>query len=512
MTTIEENRQNANTAARTASGQRARTMRKLRLGGGVLALCWAAAIPQTAVADQPVYIIAHRCNDVGDVPAVLQNQGVNAIEADFSWGRPNLWSPRRWVVDHDFVVPTSTQLDPWLTDVAAAINAPGSPLSLLILDIKDPDGPLLDLYNKVRAKLGPNINLIFSIADYPSRNYFTPPFVDALNNDPRAGADMAFLDEADNETQFMVRDFFESIGMKRYWYGDGWNIAAVTPQSVITNVNDGISLRDSADVCESYHGVYTWTYEKSSSIKSFLDKGVNGILVNSDECHDLVGLAGVWEAKQAVAYAKQLPGRKFATITDNPFEHMGVNTDFCIGPDLELSKSQFYLTSHAPSAGTSTVVLPVPAPPAPGPFSFNTAASPFVLPCDLDNFGGQMQANLLSSTTPVYWQGDVRFYNQQAQLIVGHGYSGSNTFDHAILNVSAILNPGASALAGFTPISSVNQFRDWMWQPSDLPANTAVRMEWTLGSFADAGFTQALTDSHPENNVANVWLMRVCAP
>ena len=262
---------------------------------------------------QPVYIIAHRCNTDGDVSDVVSNQGINAIEADFSYGKPLVGADPRWVVDHDGVFTFSTDLNDWLDDVAAT----SSTLSLVIFDIKDPDGPLDQLYDKARAKLGADINLLFSIGDYESRNQFDQ-IKSRLENDPRAGAAIDFL--VDDETQAKVQSFFISKGITKYWYGDGFNAATVTPASVIRNVDDGIALRDGEGDCGGFHGVYTWTYEKESSIKGFLDKGVNGIFLNAAECFGRLDPAGAWDPKDAAAYAKTLPGKKFATRSDNPFE------------------------------------------------------------------------------------------------------------------------------------------------------------------------------------------------
>jgi HYR domain len=86
------------------------------------------------------------------------------------------------------------------------------------------------------------------------------------------------------------------------------------------NVVEGMALRDAGTECKDFHGVYTWTYEKESSIKGLFNQGVNGVLVNSDVCHDIVGIGDVWKPAQAVDYIQNLPGRKFATREDSPFD------------------------------------------------------------------------------------------------------------------------------------------------------------------------------------------------
>src|SRR5262245_7518036 len=113
---------------------------------GLALLSFSVISGAAAFAEQPVYIIAHRCNDPQDANAVVAAQGVNAIEADFSYGSPTEFVDDRWAVDHDGVIAGSTPLDAWIAGTAQAINAPGSPLALIIVDIKDPDGPLVELY------------------------------------------------------------------------------------------------------------------------------------------------------------------------------------------------------------------------------------------------------------------------------------------------------------------------------------------------------------------------------
>jgi len=480
------------------------------IAGGALAL--AAALSSSAAhATQPVYIIAHRCNDVGNVPDVVAQQGVNAIEADFSYGAPFWGFAKRWVVDHDHAASWSTNVDDWLADVATAINAPGSTLSLIVVDIKDSDGPLLDLYNKMRAALGWDINLIFSINNFDARDDLLP-IRDALNLDPRAGADISYLEEDEGETQFQVKDFFETNEFERYWYDDGLNAGMVTPDSVITNIDDGMALRDAGDVCDSFHGVQTWTYEKESTIKEFLNKGVNGILVNAGECFGFAGTPH-WQPHEAVAYAQNLPGRHFATPQDNAFEHEGASSNLeCVGADLALSHSQLSLNYVAGGVASPVITMPIPALPPPGDFAFNTPQDPLVLPCDLEQLGGEIRVDLLTSPTPVFWALTLRLVKQDDSAIVSHGYSGMQNFDSFLVPVSTSVSPGALAYAGYVLVSSIHQFNEWMYQPSELPVNTPVRLELAVEPFADAGFTQPVTDNVPSNDIANLWVERVCAP
>lgn len=269
----------------------------------VLSLCVLSALSSAADSARPVYVIAHRCNGLDSVKHVVANQEVNGIEADFSYGRPTSGTANRWVVDHDGVFAGSTDLDSWLTRIA--VGAPT--LSLIILDLKDPGGPLGILYDKVRASL-PRINLLFSVGDYAERLQFSK-IRERINADPRAG--VAIDDDASPD---LVRGFFAAHGFRRAWYADGYSIL-VTPPSVKKNVAAALRLRGDSSAIK---GVYTWTYERESSIKEYLDMGVDAIMVNANECSGIWGLGG-WRPLDSVMYARTLPGRRYATRSDNPF-------------------------------------------------------------------------------------------------------------------------------------------------------------------------------------------------
>ncbi|MDC0666304.1 HYR domain-containing protein [Nannocystis radixulma] len=281
------------------------------------------AAPARAACDQPLYIIAHRCNDPADVPNVVLAQEVNAIEADFSWGSPTEFVPDRWVVDHDGVFAWSTDIDDWLDGVILTLSLADSPLGLVILDIKDPDGPLLDLYSHVRGSLGPDINLLLSIPDFEEKEQFEA-ILSQINADPRAAVAVDYL-SGDEQTMSAVDSYFSDTGFTKYWFGDGYNVTVETPQSVEDNVADAIDIRDSGADCDAFHGVYTWTYEKQSTITGFLLEGVNGVMMNADECHDIVGAIDIWTPLEAVNFAKTLTGTVFAAPEANPFRHATPN-------------------------------------------------------------------------------------------------------------------------------------------------------------------------------------------
>ena len=76
------------------------------------------------------------------------------------------------------------------------------------------------------------------------------------------------------------------------------------------------------------------------------------------------------------------------------------------GVDLALLPSHFYLVYTVNNSTTPDLLIP---PTTTGVFPFNTADQPFDLPCAVQNFGGQLRAQVNHAATPVYWKGTVRF-------------------------------------------------------------------------------------------------------
>ncbi len=311
----------------------------MRRSAGIVLVFLAGALVMTiqvsasyAACPQPVYIIAHRCNDVGDVSNVVQEQGVNAVEADFYYDNDN----HEWVVAHGSS-DSFGELGPWFDSLKYAIDNHAA-LALVIFDIKTPGGPLLSLYDTARSKLGYEINLIFSIGDYPNAclaYYIHQDFKAKLNQDPRAGSAIDYLVSANDETQFLVQHAFDFLGVRDYWFADGSAAGWFEPPSVEVNVKTGMFLRNlsllACNVDAPFRGVYTWTYESENRIGEYLSKsmdpfqiaGVNGIFMNAKECFQFANPAGAAEAKEAVAFVKNfqwITGTRFADREQNPFK------------------------------------------------------------------------------------------------------------------------------------------------------------------------------------------------
>jgi hypothetical protein len=175
--------------------------------------------------------------------------------------------------------------------------------------------------------------------------------------------------------------------------------------------------------------------------------------------------------------------------------------------DLALNPSRFYLVYQVKSA-TSPVyqVLPPPG----GGASFNDEKTPMLIPCDVQMFGGQLNVQSAGPDV-VYPRVTFELYRSDTKsFIVSHGFYGDVTFDHLDMNISGALSAGQNEDAGFTPVSKVSDFKRWLYQPKELPANVPVRMDMAVSGFADSQFLQGVNDPNPSNDVLQIWIARAC--
>jgi hypothetical protein len=147
-------------------------------------------------------------------------------------------------------------------------------------------------------------------------------------------------------------------------------------------------------------------------------------------------------------------------------------------------------------------------------FNPNTSRTPFLLACQVESFGFNVVADSTLTSQHVFWEVIIKFFqfnrDHSETQIVSHGCLGDTTFDVGVGQVTGVLNPGASAEAGFTPLNAGGNFCQWQFQPTELQANTPVRMEIELKSFQDQDFKTPVSDTDPRNDRINFWVMRVC--
>jgi hypothetical protein len=176
--------------------------------------------------------------------------------------------------------------------------------------------------------------------------------------------------------------------------------------------------------------------------------------------------------------------------------------------DLGLDPTRFFVRYQVRGLFTPEYQI---VPTTTGAFPFNTRVTPFLLPCRVQKFGVQLQVASALSGDTVYANVRSRFIQDDGTVIVSQGFGGATPpFDFIEGNLWP-LAPGESKPAGYTPINAVDpQFRPYLYQPQDLPANVSVYMELTVMPYSDDQFTQEVRDVNPDNDVINLWVMRVC--
>jgi hypothetical protein len=255
---------------------------------------------------RPVYVVAHRCNTGSWATNAVQKHGVNAIEADFIYSSKD----NAWFVAHDNLLTNPAKLDDWLAEVSKEASRTNTPLSLLHVDIKTPEGKLGQLFTKIRSKL-PNLYLIFDIGLVQYGTYLTTPNIkDRILQDNRAVAAMGF-DNSPTE----VKAFFESNGYPRnkYWYEIGIAAGGSWSEEEQTWTREAIKQRDSGQGPK----VVIWSFENENTVKYWLGQGVDAILVNSSECFGRAGDSA--NADVHVKNAKKLTNAVYGTPEMNPF-------------------------------------------------------------------------------------------------------------------------------------------------------------------------------------------------
>jgi len=218
---------------------------------------------------RPVWVIAHRCNDIRDI-AVASKKGANAIECDV------MSSGNDFVVRHgpiDLNVPTLTS---WLN--ALTKHAPD--FHILYIDYKGPNfsaqagARLVACLRDARVPES-DIRVILSVASFdhgrffgkiPNESWLAPQF-DCANSPAKC------------------RAFFVRSGFSHAWYGDGITSLWFEPGRVFQNIKKAIALRNGGG---AIRGVVVWTLDRPDSMEKYLRLGVNAILSNHPD--DAVGV------------------------------------------------------------------------------------------------------------------------------------------------------------------------------------------------------------------------------
>ena len=266
-------------------------------------------------APRPFYIFAHNPNTVHDAEVALQ-AGANALEPDITVAEPDTDNPSCGtgvLVDWDSSFPnrdglcSDTKFVDWLKGVRElAIQYPG--LALIAFDIKSRAAQAKygeQIRDAVRMYLDTDpvhINVIYSVASESDGGVF-----DNLGSlRPREGVQ---IDAED--TPGTVVNFFTATGHDNIAYGDG---TAFQGPNLPRAIDRAAFLRASV----GYPKVVTYVYTLNhvTSMHSFIDSGVDGIIP------DAFGVQASGDPSYITTLlnvVNEHPEIRVATRDDNPF-------------------------------------------------------------------------------------------------------------------------------------------------------------------------------------------------
>jgi Glycerophosphoryl diester phosphodiesterase family len=242
-----------------------------------------------------LYSIAHRCNTPEAVRSALR-EGANAVECDVNY------YDGRFFVQHD-PGPGGADVNDFLQKIRKVADAVKERFALIIFDLKETiSGPRLkQVHSLVRSLLpnGTGIKVIYSVSSL-SRGSIFKGILQEL--DPQEALS---IDESDYPLK--VQHFFEGLDIGRSCYGNG--ITAALPEEfggpIRESVRKAVLLKLRRHIIKF---VYIWTIDLKSSMRGYLDLGVDGIMTNHAD-----GLSEVLREK------KYRSAFRLATQSDTPF-------------------------------------------------------------------------------------------------------------------------------------------------------------------------------------------------
>ena len=267
---------------------------------------------------RPFYIFAHNPNTVHDAEVALQ-AGANALEPDVTVAEPDTANPSCGtgvLVDWDSSSPnrdglcSDTRFVDWLKGVHdLAIRYPG--LALIAFDIKSraaSEAHGLEIWSAVNAYLntGPvHVNVIYSVATHDDAAVFGG-FLGSLGE--REGVQIDAEDDAGAVVNFFTQTEHYSGNIA---YGDG---TAFQGPNLPRAIDRAAFLRASVGFPKAV--TYVYTLNHVTSMHSFIDSGVDGIIP------DAFGVQASGDPSyisELVNVVHEHPEIRAATRDDNPF-------------------------------------------------------------------------------------------------------------------------------------------------------------------------------------------------
>lgn len=242
-----------------------------------------------------LYSIAHRCNTPEDVSSAF-TAGANAVECDVNYYNG------RFSVQHD-PLSEGTELSDFLKKIRDVADGVKERFALIIFDLKETiDRSGLKQVHKLVGSLfsdGSGIKVIYSVSSLRRGSIFKGILSELDLQEALS------IDESDYPLK--VQLFFERLNINRSCYGNG--ITAALPEDfggpIRESLKKAVLLKMRRHIIKF---VYIWTIDLESTMREYLDIGVDGIMTNDVESLRKVLL----ERKYRSAF-------RLATRSDTPF-------------------------------------------------------------------------------------------------------------------------------------------------------------------------------------------------
>lgn len=272
------------------------TLAQLALMTGRVSVRELMRLFEPAARPRPFYLIAHACNDLGEVKWAV-GEGANAIECDIDLPFMPAEVPAWEFVVRHFPTPVGVPIKPFLDGLVKVLQQ-NKHLALVYFDIKNASVNLTRLREIIHTHLTGvvPVQIILSHADFDGRGLFNPIKQDT----PGEGL---LIDEDDDPNR--VSHFFgEEKRLTRFGYGNGVAAPGV-PVNIPPSIMRGVALKWSKGMIR---WVCTYTLAAQDSMRDYIAKGVDGIMVN-----DVAALKAVFN-ECAAQYRLRLAERG-----DDPF-------------------------------------------------------------------------------------------------------------------------------------------------------------------------------------------------
>jgi hypothetical protein len=167
--------------------------------------------------------------------------------------------------------------------------------------------------------------------------------------------------------------------------------------------------------------------------------------------------------------------------------------------DIGFDPNRMFFRYTSPGVDSSFQVLP------------DNLHNPIVLPCNVQLFGGQIDIDYAGAGPTVFPNLTATFFDDHNNPIVSGGCLNNQVVSGTSSNLNA-MTAGSVQVDGYTPVSSTTQFCAWQFQPSDLPADTVVRMHLQLTAYPDATYQgNRVGDPNPADNRHDIYIRRSCS-